>query len=116
MDCAVVGAWFVSWLDQAWRYFRSAPRPVSLRDVADHTGMSHDEAARCVVQLKQAGCIAFSYGSARTGRYYVPVPGKVPPQDMRGKTDAARRALERATARRWASRPISQITAARPKA
>ena len=78
---------------QAWRVFKAVPRPVSLRDIADRTGMSEDEAKRCICRLKSAKCIVFAFGSARTGRYYQAVEGVEPPQDMRGRSDKAREAL-----------------------
>lgn len=105
----------MSWINEAWRIFRVMPRPVSLRDIADRTGMSDNEAAKCICELKAARCIEFSYGSARTGRYYRPIPGMAPPQDRRGKTDKAKAQREQLYLRRHASRPTSQITAARLK-
>ena len=102
---------------QAWRVFKVVPRPVSLRDIADRTGMSEDEAKRCICRLKEAKCIVFAYGSARTGRYYQEVQGVEPPPDLRGRSERAQEALAAARRKRWpVSRPISQITAARPKA
>ena len=105
----------MSWMTEAWRIFRVTPRPVSRRDIADRTGMSETEASNCICRLKKAECITFAYGSARTGRYYSPVPGKAPPQDRRGKTDKARAQRSRLYARRRASRPVSQFTAGRLK-
>jgi hypothetical protein len=106
----------MSWMSEAWRVFRCMPRPVSLRDLVDRAGMSADEAKKCICKLKAAKCISFVRGSARTGRYYELVPDAAPPADTRGKSDKARAALERARRlRHAASRPISQITAARLK-
>lgn len=103
-------------MSEAWRIFRTMPRPVSLRDIADRTGMREKEAGKCICRLKAAGCIEFVHGSARGGRYYTPLPGKIPPQDMRGKTEKALVALRHARElRHRAARPISQITAARLK-
>lgn len=82
-------------MSEAWRLFRNMPRPVSLRDLVDRIGMSEAEANKCICRLSSAACIEYVHGSARTGRYYRPVPGKSPPQDQRGKTEKARAALER---------------------
>lgn len=106
----------MSWMTEAWRIFRTMPRPVSLRDLVDRTGMGQNEARKCICKLKSAACIEFVYGSARTGRYYKPIPGKAPPQDARGRSERALQALARARQlRHAAARPISKITAARLK-
>jgi biotin operon repressor len=106
----------MSWMNEAWRIFRVTPRPVSSRDVSDRTGMSENEAQKCICRLRKAGCIELSHGSARTGRYYRPIPGRAPPQDSRGKHPNTKAALRRVyEARRRAARPVSHITAARPK-
>jgi hypothetical protein len=106
----------MSWINEAWRIFRVTPRPVSLRDIADRTGMSDKEANEVHLQAEGGtSASSSSYGSARTGRYYRPVPGMAPPQDRRGKTEKAKAQREQLYLRRRASRPTSQITAARLK-
>jgi hypothetical protein len=110
----------MTWMSEAWRVFRTMPRPVSLRDLVDRTGMSANEAQKCICRLKAAECLEFVHGSARTGRYYRPVPGKAPPSDTRGRSEKAVEALRRLnsrprTLRHRAARPISSITAGRLK-
>ncbi len=107
----------MSWMTEAWKIFRSMPRPASSRDIADRTGMSERLARKCIARLLGAGCLEFVYGSRRTGGYhYRAVPGVPLPTDQRGLTERAQEALTRARElRRRASRPISQVTAARLK-
>lgn len=102
----------MSWMTEAWRAFRLAERPISSRDIAMRTGMTDNQAHKCISRLLCAQCIEFVGGSARTGRRYRPVKGAVPMgQDLRGKTPAARDALARARRiRHRASRPASQFT------
>lgn len=102
----------MSWLTEAWRIFRLAERPLGARDVADRTGMSDNQAQKCICKLLAGGCLEFTGGSKRTGRWYRPVKGAAPPQqDMRGKSPAAREALARARlARSMAARPVSRFT------
>ena len=101
----------MSWMTEAWRIFRLAERPIGSRDVACRTGMSDNQAQKCICRLLAAGCIEFIGGAARTGRRYRAIKGAVPPQDRRGKTPAALNALNRAwSARRLASRPAAQFT------
>src|SRR4051812_38711710 len=106
----------MSWIDEAWKVVKNMPRPVDYNDIADRTGMSVEEAQKCLCRLRKAECIELAHGSARTGRYYQAKPGAVLPPDLRGKHPHSQKALEHARElRRRASWPISQITAARLK-
>lgn len=114
----------MSWQSEAWRIFRVMKRPVSSRDISNHTGMDERLARRYIAKLLAAKCIEFVHGSTRAGGlYYRALPDRVPPIDQRGRSEKAAAARAKGTLvaarnrrlRALASRPISQITAARLK-
>lgn len=102
----------MSWLVSAWKLFHLMPRPIDYRDIADRTGMSDNQAQKCIGALVRRKCIVAVGGSARSGRRYIRVlDAQLEIEDRRGRTEAAREALARARTLRYRpSRPISQFT------
>lgn len=92
----------MSWVRRAYVLFElmhRRQRELERKDLVMRLEMPEQTASNVISRLRAAECIAYAYGSKRTGVFYRFIPDSKMPSDRRGRSEGSRDALRARAAR-----------------